>query len=380
MFTLANNSIINTYTHSTAIADTGSTGHYITTSTPQTIVPASDVSTLPSVTLPDNTYITASHAATIPLSSHLTKEATLAYTFPKIAKPLVSIGQICDDNCTTIFTKEKCYVLKNTHINISQFSNKSFLTGERDKTTKLWTFNLQNSIPNAKANTVYEMKLKELIHFQHKALFSPTKQTWLQAIKNGFFSTWHGVNFKNVNKHLTLTTATAKGHMRQQPQHYRSTKILHNDIRSIDMTATSKARTNVIYIKQVSLTGLLCTDQTGAFPVTSNKGNRYMMVAHHFDTNAILVRPLPSRSQLHLNKAFTSIYDALEEAGHTPTSIRLDNESSTSLKKLFKKKQLTFQLVPPNNHRRNYAEKAIAKIEEEEAKELKLCDKIEDIK
>ena len=84
-----------------------------------------------------------------------------------------------------------------------------------------------------------------------------------------------------------------------------------------------------------------------------------MMVAHHFDTNAILVRPLPSRSQLHLNKAFTSIYDALVEAGHTPTSIRLDNESSTSLKKLFKKKQLTFQLVPPNNHRRNYAEKAI---------------------
>jgi len=83
------------------------------------------------------------------------------------------------------------------------------------------------------------------------------------------------------------------------------------------------------------------------------------MVAHHFDTNAILVRPLLSRSQLHLNKAFTSIYDTLVDADYKPTSIRLDNEASTLFKKLNKKKQLAFQLVPPNNHMRNYAEKAI---------------------
>ena len=143
------------------------------------------------------------------------------------------------------------------------------------------------------------MKTKELIHFQHKALFSPTKATWLQAIKKGFFSTWHGINFKDVNKHLTLTPATAKGHIRQQPQHYRSTKVDKDDVKSIDMTAT-QARANTIYIKPINLTGLLCTNQTGAFPVTSNKGNRYVMVAHHFDTNAILARPFPSRSQLHL--------------------------------------------------------------------------------
>ena len=121
--------------------------------------------------------------------------------------------------------------------------------------------------------------------------------------------------------------------MRQQPQRYQSKKLHKDDIDNIDMTA--KARANTIYIKPITLSGFLCTNQTGAFPVTSNKGNRDVMVTHHFDTNAILARPLPSRSQLHLNKAFQSIYENLTDAGHAPTSIRLDNEAPLSLKKLF---------------------------------------------
>ena len=138
-----------------------------------------------------------------------------------------------------------------------------------------------------------------------------------------------------------MTPATAKGHIRQQPQHYRSTKVDKDDVNSIDMTAT-QARAYTIYIKPINLTGLLCTNQTGAFPVTSNKENRYVMVAHHFDTNAILARPLPSRSQLHLQKAFQSIYTTLKDAGHKPTSIRLDNEAPLSLIKFFKNKTYHF--------------------------------------
>ena len=68
------------------------------------------------------------------------------------------------------------------------------------------------------------------------------------------------------------------------------------------------------------------------------------MVAHHYDTNAILVRPMPSRSQHHLQRAFTSIYDTLSNAGHQPTEIRLDNEAPMSLRKSFKKCDMTFQL------------------------------------
>ena len=308
--------------------------------------------------LPDGNTITASHAAMLPLSQKLSQEASTAFSFQSIANPLISIGKLCDDDCVAIFTKEQCYVLKSNHVHLPAIQTKAFMKGNRDHDTKLWTFALHPSPPPFSANTIFEMKLKELITFHHKSMFSPTKDTWLKAIKKGYFTTWHGITYTSVNKHLQLTEATAKGHMRQQHQNYRSTKLHQKHTNSIEMTA-KQARTNAVYVRPIEATGLLCTDQTGAFPVTSTKSNRYIMVAHHYDSNAILVRPLPSRSQYHLQQAFTSIYDTLSNAGHQPTEIRLDNEAPMSLRKYFKKRKMNFQLVPPNNHRRNYAEKAI---------------------
>ena len=167
-----------------AIADTGSTGHYISSTTPQSILSDSS-QTLPIVTLPDNSTIIASHASLLHLSPHLLQQATMTYSFPSIGKPLVSIGKICDDDCVAIFTKHQCLILKDEHIDISQIAHKSFLTGPRDPTTKLWNFNLHQPC-TGQAHTIYEMKKKQLIHFHHKALFSPTKHTWLQAIKKDF--------------------------------------------------------------------------------------------------------------------------------------------------------------------------------------------------
>ena len=283
----------------------------------------------------------------------------MAFSFPSITKPLVSIGKLCDDACVAIFSQDHCYILKKDNIDLNQYSPHSFLTGNRDHTTKLWNFDLNPSQTSNSVNTVYELKLKELISFHHKALFSPTKDTWLQAIQKNFFSTWHGITYRSVNKHLKLTIPTAKGHMRKQQQNYRSTKPKQNTNKdAIEMTAP-QARQNDIYVKPIEATGLVCTDQTGAFPITSSRSNRYIMVAHHYDTNSILVRPMPSRSQHHLQKAFQSIFETLCQAGHKPTSIRLDNEAPKTLKKYFKKQHMTYQLVPPNNHRRNYAEKAI---------------------
>ena len=328
-----NTNISNNYSTVNAIADTGSSGHYINASTPQ--FPLSQHQhTLPTVRLPNGNTITVSHAAMLPLSQELSQEASTAYSFQSIANPLISIGKLCDDNCVALFTKEHCYVLKNNRIHLPTIQTNAFMKGDRDHDTKLWTFALHSKPSLFSANTIYEMKLKELIAFHHRAMFSPTKDTWLNAIKKGYFTTWHGITYPSVNKHLKLTEATAKGHMRQQHQNYQSTKLRLNPTEhSIEMTAKT-ARTNAVYIRPIEATGLLCTDQTGAFPVTSTKSNRYIMVAHHYDSNAILVRPMPSRSQHHLQRAFISIYEILSNAGHQPTEIRLDNEAPMSLRKL----------------------------------------------
>jgi len=107
------------------------------------------------------------------------------------------------------------------------------------------------------------------------------------------------------------------------------------------------------------MTGLICSNQTGRFPITSNRGNKYLMIVLDYDSNAILSVPIPSHAQNHLLHAFSTIYDKLAAAGRTPTFVRLDNKVSHTTKAYMTNKQLKFQLVPPHNHRRNYAEKAI---------------------
>jgi hypothetical protein len=57
-----------------------------------------------------------------------------------------------------------------------------------------------------------------LVHYLHKALFSPTKYALLQEVKDGHLITWPGLTEEAFNKHLKLTPATALGHMDQQRQ------------------------------------------------------------------------------------------------------------------------------------------------------------------
>jgi hypothetical protein len=58
--------------------------------------------------------------------------------------------------------------------------------------------------------------LKELINYLHAAAFSPVKSTWIKAIKNGIFSSWPGLTEHAVEKLLSKSTATVKGHLNQQ--------------------------------------------------------------------------------------------------------------------------------------------------------------------
>jgi len=150
---------MNTYTHSQAIADTGCTGHYINSNTPHQPITIPH-HLLPTVTFPDNSKIKASHAGELPLPSTLSRQAKLAYSFPSIAQPLVSIGKLCDDDCTAIFTKQNCYIIKNDQIDTSMFPKNSILQGIRNDHNKLWYFNINKCTePNGNANTtIYEMK------------------------------------------------------------------------------------------------------------------------------------------------------------------------------------------------------------------------------
>ena len=85
----------------------------------------------------------------------------------------------------------------------------------------------EQHIPDTlRANHAYETKSKqELTLFYHAACFSPTKRTFVDAIKGNAFAYWPGLTVELVNKYLPRTEATIKGHIRQQYKGTKSTRM-----------------------------------------------------------------------------------------------------------------------------------------------------------
>ena len=102
------------------------------------------------------------------------------------------------------------------------------------------------------------------------------------------------------------------------------------------------------------------SDQTGRFPVTSIKENQYVMVIYDMDiSGAVLVEPMRNRTSGEMVKAYTAAIKRLHNAGVRPTMHILDNECSEEFKEAIKENKMKHQLVPPHDHRRNAAKKAV---------------------
>ena len=90
-----------------------------------------------------------------------------------------------------------------------------------------------------------------------------------------------------------------------------------------------------------------------------SQGNNYIIVAYHPDANAILIQPLKNRTAPVITKAWTTINDCFKRAGVKPLNWIMDNECSNNLKNALTKEEVTWQFVPPHQHRANLAERAI---------------------
>jgi hypothetical protein len=240
------------------------------------------------------------------------------------------------------------------------------LSGPRDLNTGLCRINLKQTnkhIPDPIANNVYELSnTGALVHYLHKALFSPTKSAMLQAVKDGHLITWPGLTEDAINKHLKLTPATAMGHMNHRRQNIRSTSKAPIE-KQPKPAADSGTKTHLVYAVVVDQ-GQLFTDLTGKFPVQSSKGNSYVMVYYIYDCNYIKVVPMKSRYASEWVKAYDSIHQELTVKGFKPKLQILDNEASTTLKNFFTANDIAYQLVPPHCHLCNAAERAIRNFKE----------------
>jgi hypothetical protein len=156
----------------------------------------------------------SSHTADLNIPE-LNAAASKAHVFPGMAHhSLLSVVKLCNEGYIVTFRQDT--------VTICNSESSKLLSGPRDVTTGLWRINLTQPpkhIPDPIANNVYELRnTGALIHYLHKALFSPTKAAMLQEVKDGHLITWPSLTEDAINKHLKLTPATAMGHMNQRRQ------------------------------------------------------------------------------------------------------------------------------------------------------------------
>jgi hypothetical protein len=102
------------------------------------------------------------------------------------------------------------------------------MRGSRDPKSRLWRVDLKQKFEKheTQCNHAHDNNnQKYLINYLHAACFSPVKSTWITAIKNGNFLSWPGLTEHAIEKYLSKSTATTKGHLNQQRQNARTTQI-----------------------------------------------------------------------------------------------------------------------------------------------------------
>ena len=215
----------------------------------------------------------------------------------------------------------------------------------------------------------------DLARYLHGCAFSPVISTFKTAIGKGNFVTWPGIDSINFKKLVGPTVPTSKGHLDQERQGLQSTKTnikLENAHADAFPDKDIKSRTYGITITE--LKNVAYSDLTGQFPHVSSRGNKYLLTIYNHDANAILASSLKTRQAKEIATVWERKHLQLTKHGHTVQYYIMDNECSQDLQRALVNNDLDYQLVPPNQHRRNAAERAIRTFKNHLLAGLATCD------
>ena len=98
-----------------AVADSVTTGHYITTTTPCLDKRIAN-NPIP-IKMPNGEIITSTHIALLP-QQNLPDNARKAHIFPGLQEPLISIVTLCDNNCISVFDVKRVTIYDQMTINV----------------------------------------------------------------------------------------------------------------------------------------------------------------------------------------------------------------------------------------------------------------------
>ena len=299
-------------------------------------------------------------AGELPNLPQITNEHKVAQICPDNKNAtLISLGRLCDDNCTAILNKHIAVVYKDLQ---------PIIKAPRCPKSGMYLVNMNNPLGMLNAVTqhcspkvvqIHKFTSLNRLKFLYRAIGSQPLSTIKRAIKAGYLNSWPDFDPKAISK-LETPDHTVLGHMDQKRKNILSTR---SKLESLDWDMTLKThvpnKTNDFFHKIVDFNNTIYTDQTGKFKYKSKRGYHYIFLTYSYDANGILIRLLKSRKASELLSVLQDTHQYLTDRGYKPKHQILDNETSQLVTNFLKSSEVSFQLVPPHIYRRNAAERAI---------------------
>ncbi len=88
----------------------------------------------------------------------------------------------------------------------------------------------------------------------------------------------------------------------------------------------------------------------GCFPQVSSLGNKYIMIIHNVDSNSSWAEALKDNTGGKLILAWARALEQMQKQNIVPKYQVLDNQASAAYKKAIGDSDMTYGLVPPDDH------------------------------
>ncbi len=138
--------------------------------------------------------------------------------------------------------------------------------------------------------------------------------------------------------------------MRGQRQGICSTKKKTLDVFPDTPTPPPHESKRDVFICIYKLKKTMYSNQTGLFLQVSSFGNKYIMVIHDVNSNSLWAKALKDDTNGKLILGRAQALESMRKAGIVPKHQVLDNQALAAYKKAIGNSDMTYELVPPDNH------------------------------
>ena len=336
------------------------------------------------VLLPNNQIMASTHEAYLNIPG-LPRSARHVHLFPSMegTSPLLSIGQLCDHECTATFSANEVCIRHHDRV---------IIRGVRSPVTRLWYADLASLVaapPTAPCDStttdvaaaaiggtqIHSLSDARRVAFFHAALGSPALTTLLAALDRNLL-VLPTISSAIVRRNSPNPVATAQGHLDQVRQGIQPATAAPDDVVSDatpDEPDSDRFPGDIRIPPAQQQSRVLCRtiplpstptlrqhhDLTGRLPTASTSGKQYLLIMFCEDANYVHAEAMTDRSGPQYVQAYTRAATFFTDHGFRARFERLDNEAPRALVNYCHNEAIQLEYVAPHNHRANRAERAI---------------------